>query len=232
MFTVDPGYVLVGADASQLELVCLAHFMAKWDGGQYARIIEEGDKSKGTDVHTANQYAAGLPTRDNAKTFIYGFLYGAGDEKIGKIVGKGSKVGKKLKEEFLRKTPALKKLKDAIALTVDKKGYLKGIDGRRLHVRSAHAALNTLLQSAGGLLVKQATVNVYENLTAAGYEWGKDWAMVAHVHDEYQLQVREEIAEEVAEIAVESFRQAGRQFNWRCLVDGEAQIGSTWAETH
>jgi DNA polymerase I-like protein with 3'-5' exonuclease and polymerase domains len=115
---------------------------------------------------------------------------------------------------------------------VDQKGYLKGIDGRKLHVRSAHSALNTLLQSAGGLLVKQATVNIYDKLTANGYEWGRDWAMVAHVHDEFQLQVRKEIADEVAEMAVEAFRLAGRQFNWRCLVDGEAKIGETWAETH
>ena len=232
MFTVDPGFVLIGADASQLELVCLAHYMARWDGGQYARIIEAGDKEKGTDVHTTNQKAAGLPTRDNAKTFIYGFLYGAGDEKVGLIIGKGPRAGKQLKETFLKKTPALKKLKDQIALTVDKKGYLNGIDGRKLHVRSAHSALNTLLQSAGGLLVKQATVNVYDNLSAAGYEWGKDWAIVLHCHDEFQLQVRKGIENEVAEIAIESFRQAGRQFNWRCLVDAEAKIGETWAETH
>jgi DNA polymerase I-like protein with 3'-5' exonuclease and polymerase domains len=123
-------------------------------------------------------------------------------------------------------------LKDQIALTVDKKGYLNGIDGRKLHVRSAHSALNTLLQSAGGLLVKQATINVYDNLSAAGYEWGKDWAIVLHCHDEFQLQVRKGIENEVAEIAIESFRQAGRQFNWRCLVDAEAKIGETWAETH
>jgi len=73
LFTVDPGFELVGSDASQLELVCLAHFMARWDGGKYARIIETGDKSKGTDIHTTNQKAAGLPTRDNAKTFILKF---------------------------------------------------------------------------------------------------------------------------------------------------------------
>lgn len=232
LFIVDDGYVLIGADASQLELVCLAHYMARWDGGQYARIIEEGDKDQGTDIHTTNQKAAGLPTRDNAKTFIYGFLYGAGDEKIGLIVNKGPKAGRRLKNEFLRKTPALKKLKEAIEKVVKDRGYLIGIDGRKLHVRSAHSALNTLLQSAGGLLVKQATVNLYDNLSAAGYKWGTDWAMVAHVHDEFQLQVRKEIAEEVSEIAVRSFRQAGEQFNWRCLVDGEAQIGHSWAETH
>ncbi|GGX91047.1 hypothetical protein GCM10007160_18150 [Litchfieldella qijiaojingensis] len=231
-FTVDEGYVLIGCDASGLELRCLAHYMARWDEGRYGEIILKGSKEDGTDIHTMNQKAAGLPTRDNAKTFIYGFLYGAGDAKIGSIIGKGPKAGKKLKQEFLRKTPALKKLKEAIEATVKKRGYLIGIDGRKLHIRSQHAALNTLLQSAGGLLVKQATVNLYDNLSAAGYEWGKDWAMVAHVHDEFQLQVCEEIAEEVAAIAVQSFRQAGEQFNWRILIDGEAQIGKSWAETH
>ena len=232
LFTVDEGFDLVGSDASQLELVCLAHYMARWDGGQYARIIETGDKSKGTDIHTTNQKAAGLPTRDNAKTFIYGFLYGGGDAKIGEIVGKGPKVGKQLKTSFLKKTPALQYLKDAIGVAVKQKGSLKGIDGRILHVRAEYSALNTLLQSAGGLLVKQATVNLYNNLTAAGYEWGKDWAMVLHCHDEYQLQVRKEISKKVAEISVESFREAGRQFNWKCEVDAESKIGSNWAETH
>lgn len=232
LFTVDDGYVLIGVDASQLELVCLAHYMARWDDGAYAEIILNGDKDQGTDIHTVNQKAAGLPTRDNAKTFIYGFLYGAGDAKIGMIIGKGPKAGKQLKQKFLSQIPALAKLKEAIEKTVADRGHLKGIDGRKLHIRSAHAALNTLLQSAGGLLVKQATVFLYEDLSDAGYVWGEDWAMVAHVHDEFQLQVRKEIANEVAEIAVEAFRKAGREFNWRCALDGEANIGSNWAETH
>lgn len=232
LFTVDPGYVLIGADAAGLELRCLAHFMARWDGGAYGETILKGDKSKGTDIHTVNQKAAGLPTRDNAKTFIYGFLYGAGDAKIGSIIGKGPKAGKRLKEKFLRQTPALKKLKEAIEKAIDERGYLIGIDGRILHIRSAHSALNTLLQSAGSLLVKQATVNLYDELSRRGFVWGKDWAMVAHVHDEYQIQAIEKHAEEIAEVAVWAFQEAGRQFNWRCQIDGEAQIGRNWAETH
>lgn len=232
LFTVDDGYVLIGADASGLELRCLAHFMAKWDDGKYAEAILKGSKDDGTDIHSMNQKAAGLPTRDNAKTFIYGFLYGAGDAKVGQIVSKGPKAGKALKEKFLKQTPALAKLKEAIEEAVDRKGYLKGIDGRKLHVRSAHAALNTLLQSAGGLLVKQATINLYEDMEAAGYVWGFDWAMVAHVHDEYQLQVRKEIADDVAKRAEEAFRKAGRDFNWRMPLDGEAQIGANWKDTH
>ena len=226
LFYAPPGFKQVGADASGLELRCLAHYMARYDGGAYAKELLEGD------IHTANQKAAGLPTRDDAKRFIYAFLYGAGDQKIGEIIGKGAKEGKKLKENFLKRTPALKRLKDQVAHTVKTRGYLRGIDGRKLRIRSEHAALNTLLQSAGALLVKQATVNLYKELTRRGHEFGKDWAIVAHVHDEYQLHVREELLEEVAEVAVWSFRQAGHDFNWRCPLDGEAKIGRNWAETH
>lgn len=226
LFGADPGYVQIGADASGLELRCLAHYMARYDGGAYAKVLLEGD------IHTENQKAAGLPTRDNAKTFIYAYLYGAGDEKIGQIVGKGAKEGKKLKENFLKRTPALKRLREDVASAVKKRGYLVGIDGRHLHIRSDHAALNTLLQSAGALLVKQATVNLYRELSTRGYVFGKDWAMLAHVHDEYQLQARKEIADEVAQVAVWAFQQAGRDFNWRCPLDGEAKTGTNWAECH
>lgn len=80
LFAAPPGQVMVGADASGLELRMLAHYLAAYDGGAYAKVLLEGD------IHTANQHAAGLETRDNAKTFIYAFLYGAGDEKLGSIV--------------------------------------------------------------------------------------------------------------------------------------------------
>ena len=226
LFYAPPGWVQVGADASGLELRCLGHYMARFDGGAYINILLNAD------IHTENQKAAGLDTRDQAKTFIYAFLYGAGDEKIGSIVGKGSREGKKLKQSFLNKTPALKKLRDLVIQKTRTQGYLLGIDGRKLHVRSEHSALNVLLQSAGGLLVKYATVWLYQELLERGYDWGKDFVFVAHVHDEYQLQCREEIAAEVGELAVEAFRSAGRMFDWRCPLDGEYKIGHNWAETH
>lgn len=226
LFGPDKGFVQVGADASGLELRCLGHYMAAYDGGAYALLLLEGD------VHTVNQLAAGLPTRDNAKTFIYAFLYGAGDEKIGEIVGKGAAVGKKLKENFLKKTPALKRLREAVEAKATTAKTLRGIDGRTLQIRHAHAALNTLLQSAGALLVKQATINLYEELERRGYTFGTHWAMLAHIHDEYQLQVLPELVDEVKQVAVWSFQEAGRQFNWRCALDGEAKHGANWAETH
>lgn len=226
LFRAPAGWKLVGCDFSGLELRCLAHFMALYDGGEYAKLLLEGD------IHTANQLAAGLPTRDNAKTFIYGFLYGAGDAKIGQIVGKGAKRGRELKTQFLDKTPALKKLREMVLRKVERRGHLIGLDGRKLHIRSPHSALNTLLQSAGALLSKQGTVLLYETLKANGWEYGRDWALCAHIHDEVQLICPPERAEELGAACVEAFRAAGRFFNFQCPIDAEFKIGDTWADTH
>lgn len=229
LFTVPPGWVLLGTDASGLELRCLAHYMAEWDNGKYGDIILNGD------IHTVNQEAAGLPTRNNAKTFIYAFLYGAGDEKIGSIVCGGRQQGKSLKAKFLKGVPALKNLQNWIKSEVKTKGYLTGIDGRKLHVRSAHSALNTLLQSAGGLICKHWGVIIEEKLQAMGlsHGWDGDYAFCAWVHDEYQIACRTpEIAETVGKVAKEAIREVERIYNWKCPLDAEYDIGKNWKETH
>src|SRR5690606_14956838 len=119
----------------------------------------------GTDIHTRNMKAAELPDRDTAKTFIYAFLYGAGPEKIGSIVGGGAKEGKILIDRFLANVPALQKLKDKIARNLEKKDTLPGLDGRRLRIRSEHAALNQLLQGGGAIVMKKALVLFKEDFT-------------------------------------------------------------------
>lgn len=227
LFGSASGWVLLGCDMSGLELRCLGHFMARYDDGAYITEVLEGD------VHTANQKAAGLPTRDNAKTFIYAFLYGAGDAKIGSIVKKGPKAGKKLKNDFLAQTPALKRLKEQVQKAA-KRGYLKGLDGRKLHIRSDHSALNTLLQSAGALLCKVWLVLLWEELHARGYKhgWDGDFVYNAWCHDEVQMCVKPEIADEVGQIAVEMCAKAGEFFDFRCPLTGEYKIGNNWAETH
>jgi DNA polymerase I-like protein with 3'-5' exonuclease and polymerase domains len=226
LFHAPEGYSLVGADLSGLELRCLAHFMHKFDGGAYTDVVLHGD------IHSVNQKAAGLPSRSLAKSFIYGFLYGAGSAKIGSMVGGTEKEGRKLINKFMAATPALKKLRDAVDATVKSKKHLIGLDGRVLPVRSSHAALNTLLQGAGALLAKQATVILYKNLTDKGYKWGEDYAQVAHVHDEVQLIARKEIADDVGREAVKSFQLAGDHFKFRCPITGEYKVGANWADTH
>ena len=119
-------HVLVGADASGLELRCLAHYM---DDANFTHEVLNGD------VHTANMKAAGLTNRDQAKTFIYAFLYGAGPAKIGKVVGGSAKEGQILITQFLRNMPRLKTLRDNV-IEGSKKGTLRALDGRLLHIRA------------------------------------------------------------------------------------------------
>lgn len=224
LFSASEGRVLVGVDVSQLELRLLAHFMAAYDRGQYAREVVDGD------VHTSNQMAAGLPTRDLAKTFIYALIYGAGASKIGLIINKGPKDGARLRSQFLAKTPALEKLLLHVATCVEDTGYLFGLDRRHLPVRSEHSALNTLVQSAGALVCKQWLVNVDRMIALAG--WSHKVQQVAWVHDEAQFDCDEYIADEFGKRAVMAIEEAGNDFAIKVPLTGEYKIGRTWADTH
>ena len=219
LWIVEKGYKLVGIDASGLELRMLAHYM-KDDA--YIYEVTQGD------IHTANQKAAGLETRAQAKTFIYAFLYGAGAAKIGKVVGAGAKEGQKLIDSFLENTPKLRVLREKVARISKSEGSLPGLDGRRLHIRSDHAALNTLLQGAGAIVMKQALVILDERLSKLGI----DYKFVANVHDEWQIEVEEAYADMVGKLGVQAIESAGRVLEMRCPLSGEYRVGNSWKETH
>lgn len=231
LFTVPKGKKLVGCDADALELRTLSHYMARFDGGKYAVAVDEGDKDKGTDIHTLNQKSAGLPTRDDAKTFIYAFLYGAGDGKLGKIVNGTEREGKKLKEDFFRKIPAIKTLVEQVAQTYKANGMLKALDGNPYHIRSAHSALNTLLQGAGALVMKYWIIFADQNLQKK-YKAGQDYEWVLNVHDEGQLECNEDIAEDVAKTLEDAFEDVTKYLKFRIPIRGTAAIGDSWADTH
>tara|TARA_R100000951_G_scaffold116400_1_gene128032 strand:+ start:846 stop:2576 length:1731 start_codon:yes stop_codon:yes gene_type:complete len=217
-WTVPKGYKLVGIDAAGLELRMLAHYM---NDEEYTHEVTHGD------VHTANQKAAGLSTRDNAKTFIYAFLYGAGDAKIGSVVGGSKRDGAKLKEKFLTNTPSLRTLRERV-LRATKRGHLRGLDGRRLIIRSEHAALNTLLQSAGAIIMKKALTILDEYAIIHSM----DYKFVGNIHDEFQVEVKEAHAEKFGWLAVECIKAAGTRMELKCPLDGEYKVGDNWAATH
>ena len=243
LFYAPEGWKLVGADASGLELRALGAWLAYFDGGEYARLVS----TVGFDIHTHNArlfgiYSSDSPiekaTRDLSKRLIYCILYGGGAKKTGSIVDPSGteeqqyRIGKKTIDTFYKNLPAIKKLKDLIDERVDKRGYLSGIDGRRLQIRSKHSALNQLLQSTGAVTVKKATTILYNDLITRGLKFGKDWAFVAHVHDEFQTLVRPEYVELYKELAIDSFRKSGEYFNLKCPMTGESRVGQNWMETH
>ena len=239
------GKVLVGCDAEGIELRMLGHYMAPYDGGAYADAVVNGRKEDGTDVHTLNQKAIGLNLRDSSKTFIYALIYGAGDYKLGTVVyddmtdeqkakfnaSPGSrdrnlaKLGKARRGRLMKNLPALGLLTEAVKSAAKKRGWLRGLDGRLLHVRGQHSALNTLLQSGGAVAMKRALV-ILDDLIA-------DKALfVANVHDEWQMETTPEDAEFVGRTAADAIRLAGEYYGLKCPLAGTFDVGPNWAVTH
>ena len=215
---VPKGYKLVGIDASGLELRMLAHYM---DDKGYTNDILNGD------IHTTNQKLAGLESRDQAKTFIYALLYGAGDAKLGTVVGGNRQAGKRLKQRFFSGLPSFTSLKTRVSREAAS-GFVKTLDGRKLTVRSEHAALNTLLQGGGAVVMKEAVV-IFNNKLQDKQINAK---FVANVHDEWQLEVKEDQAELVGELGVQAIREATCSLKLNCPLDGEYNVGDNWYETH
>jgi len=215
---VPESYKLVGIDASGLELRMLAHYMKDED---FKNEILHGD------IHSTNQRLAGLESRDQAKTFIYALLYGAGDAKLGSVVGGNKRDGSELRKRFFDNLPAFKHLKDTVGRAASK-GFLKGLDGRKLYVRSEHAALNTLLQSAGAIVMKQAMIGFNELIKLNTL----DAHFVCNVHDEWQVEALEKQSACAGQLGVDSIIKAGKQLELFCELDGAYKIGDNWSETH
>ena len=219
-WTVDNPYThsIVGTDASGLELRCLAHLM---NDATFTDILLTGD------IHTHNMQMAGLTNRDQAKTFIYAFMYGAGASKIGQIVGAGAKEGQQLINKFLSSMPALKRVRDSVTKAASK-GMIKGIDGRLLHIRSPHSALNTLIQGAGAVVCKVWLINMIKRIRRIGV----DAKLVASIHDEYQFEVLNKDVKRFGQLTKDAMKDTEKQLHMKCPLDNEWKVGRTWAQTH
>lgn len=233
LFTASPGRVLVGCDADALELRCLAHFMAAYDGGAYIQTVLAGKKEEGTDMHTLNAKALGC-SRDVAKTWFYAFIYGAGDWKLGyTLTGKKgprrriAAIGAKARDDFLAALPAMARLVRAVK-KASARGWLRGLDGRRVSVRSDHAALNTLLQSAGALLMKRGMVLLDEEMRRN--RWVVEFS--GCIHDEWQIDADPSCAEVLGSTAAQSITKAGEYYSFKCPLAGNYVIGRDWSQTH
>ena len=219
-WTVDNPYThsIVGTDASGLELRCLAHLM---NDATFTDILLTGD------IHTHNMQMAGLTDRDQAKTFIYAFMYGGGASKIGQIVGAGAKEGQQLINKFLSSMPALKRVRDSVTKAANK-GMIKGIDGRLLHIRSPHSALNTLIQGAGAVVCKVWLINMIKRIRRMGV----DAKLVASIHDEYQFEVLNKDVKRFGQLTKDAMKDTEKQLHMKCPLDNEWKVGRTWAQTH
>lgn len=228
LFTVPKGWKLFGTDASGLELRVLAHYMFPFDGGSYADVILNGD------IHTTNQNAAGLDTRDQAKTYMYAKIYGSGIDNLARVCGITAKEMRVKVKNFDKNLPALKTLTDKVKESAKYKGHVKALDGRRIPVRSEHSALNFLLQSGGAIICKNWMVKLHILLKEKGYESGTDFRQSAYVHDELQISYNPTkiTGDELGALSREAMINVGKDLGVRIPLDVGYDTGDTYADTH
>nr|WP_294850065.1 DNA polymerase [uncultured Sphingomonas sp.] len=265
LFMATTDMTLVGCDAEGLELRKLAHYMALYDGGSYGNTVVNGVKEDGTDVHTVNQKLIKLNSRNSAKTWIYAYLYGAGLLKLGMVIYEDytaeqreafnakhkagrvrekaiARLGAQARQRVEQGLPALGQLQAKVKRLAGN-GFLKTIDGGLLKVRSAHSALNTLLQGGGAVVMKKALVILFDllleegwvpNIVTGAFHHPVHGVMgfVVNVHDEYQAECSPDYVERLEELGKDAIRLAGEAYNLRCPLAGSADHGANWAETH
>ena len=250
VWIANTGDKLVGCDAEGLELRGLANRLFFWDNGAYAQAVIFGNKVEGTDAHSRTMKVAGMPDRDSSKTLIYALLYGSGNPNLGQIYvsawkkhgvvkkGRLPGIGKRIRDDLAKGIRGLKPLTELCKKRTRENGYLKCIDGRPIISTSEHSALNSLLQSDGAIFMKEALAHFH--FTLCVHEGHVDpityqplsFNYCANVHDEVQMSVRPQYADEIGKLFALAIKEAGKNLNADCELAGAYEIGNNWKDTH
>ena len=226
LFKASPNMVMCGADLSGIELRILSHYLARFDGGRYAKVLINGD------IHQENADKIGI-TRSQVKTVTYAFLYGAGNTKIGHSYDKqlsdteAAKKGKEIRSAYVDAIPGLKELLEGVH-KASERGYVLGLDHRRILVDSRHKSLNYLLQGSAAIIAKRWMVLTNDHLQQMSLRCNQ----LAFIHDELQFESSPEHVDDLKSLLVLSAAEAGEYYNLRVPIAAEAQSGLTWADVH
>ena len=227
LFCASPGMCMVGADLAGIELRMLAHYLARYDEGRYADVLLNGD------IHQENADKIGI-SRRLVKTVTYAFLYGAGNQKIGLSYDPqlsttaASKKGKEIRQAYMDAIPGLQELVEAVKRKAEREGAISAIDGRRIACDGSHKALNYLLQGSAAVIAKRWMLLTHECIIRCDIQAHQ----LAFIHDELQLECKEENAEELKFSLLWAAQSAGEYYNLRIPIAAEAKQGTNWNEVH
>jgi len=224
LFYAGTDRLQVGADASGLELRCLAHYLHRWNP-QFGEEVVDGD------IHTALAEIYGTD-RKTGKSCTYCLIYGGGNLKLGLTAGaskdRAVAKGKEIRQRVMTGLKGFAQLSEAVSQRAES-DVLTALDGRPIRLQGKkHAALNYLLQSAGAIICKNWVIRANELLKEAGICY---WPL-AFVHDEMQISVAPEQAEQAAFLITAAMKDVESTLSFRCRLDSEYKIGRSWADCH
>lgn len=237
LFYVPDGWLLMGADQKGIELRALGHYMAEFDGGEYIRLVVEADP------HDLHQKVMELDSRDTAKTVVYAMIYGAQDYKLGITIDpklalqyqQAKGIGAEMRRRLMTRIPAFGSVVKSVQREA-RRGYVEALDGRPLYVRAQHSALNTKLQGAAATTAKLWCVCFEQFCEDDGlvHGWNGDYVILAWVHDELQIAVRDDPRiKELCRANIEAAAKAsGVRLNFRAPIDIDVKWGKRWSNTH
>lgn len=251
-FIAQEGWTLVSADAAS----CQDRMMANRAGdAEFTKMLLEGDKDKGTDSHTLamvginevlRRFKLNPISRGKAKNFNFGWTFGASDAKLGKMCGGSKEVGSQIREALRQVFPAKAALIDKITAEWRKNakrrmnrwnkmeyydGWIAGLDGAPIFIKSEHAVLVYAVQSDEAVYMS-AAYNFTHRYLEQRFKWGVDYNIVCFYHDEVSVECRDEIKEEVAKLIEKAFTAASNYFKLDVPQIGTAAIGHNWLEVH
>ena len=229
MFTVDEGNYLVGTDAESIQLRVLAHYLKN---EEYIEAIVNGRKENETDIHNVNKRALGLShlTRDDAKTFIYAFLLGAGTAKVARILRCNTKTAKGAVDSFIENTKGLGKLRNGMIKRDAARGWFEGLDGRKVINDSEYLMLAGYLQCGESVIMRHWVSRWVDEARKAKIPF----KLVNWVHDETQVEVikSRDACDELVAIQAKAMDWVTTDLGLICPMDIEAKVDTTWLGTH
>jgi len=235
--------------------------MYGYDDDKFEHMLLHGDKESKTDSHSQAMIAINkalvkhnLKTinRKIAKNFNFAYKFACGDGKLGDMshskVSQRVNVGKSVRAEMdnlftvqKKTSDHLKKWwKDTAKVGYNEKydkmekqnGYVPALDEAPVRVQVEKDCLVYTLQSDEAILMQYALLFFNKWVEKLGWVWWKDYAYVGVAHDEFTIEVKDELSQQCKELAEKAINQASKHLKLPVEQIGEGMVGKTWLDIH
>ncbi|MCO7519574.1 MULTISPECIES: DNA polymerase I [unclassified Pseudomonas] len=236
-FVASPGYTLLAADYSQIELRIMAH-LAKDEGLLHAfRNDLDVHRATAAEVFGVALDAVTSDQRRSAKAINFGLIYGMSAFGLAKQIGVDRKQSQDYIDRYFARYPGVLAYMERTRAQAAEQGFVETLFGRRLYLPDINAknpslrkgaertAINAPMQGTAADIIKRAMVAVDNWLSDSGL----DARVILQVHDELVLEVREDLVEQV-KAEIRSHMSAAAQLDVPLLV--EVGVGANWDEAH